>query len=478
MRYMFKSLLFVFVLFPVIILFLGALFAVSGNELETIVVVSLLIGPYLGRRLAIKSNLPDSFALRYWPLVFPIVLILTVRICFNAVGAAPSFYEDKVFILLALCYTPLIFLFTVCVPKEKELTSTKWRWQTCAFVVALFVILAWQAKLDSDNTLQNRYSGATIMDEVIVNAYWPWTKSNRLVELDAPASLILSEDFPIIDGATSFVPIYSAVVNEIYQVGDKDNLKNYMTCSRTADAYSRLIRGEVDIIFVFQPSDEHLAEAKNANVELHLTPIAREAFVFFVNNRNPVSDLSIEQIQDIYLKKTTNWQQVGGNNKKILPFQRPKNSGSQTAMLKDVMKDKELPLPLLAEYAGSMGSVYRAVATYRDYEESIGYTFRFYSQVMVQYGRITTEISLPLQNFQKLPIDPDAEPVKLLSINGIAPTAENIRNGSYPFTQDVFVVTAGTENPHVRDLINWLLSQQGQELIEKVGYVGLDKKEI
>jgi phosphate transport system substrate-binding protein len=339
------------------------------------------------------------------------------------------------------------------------------------FIVILFAVLAWQAKLDSDNTLRGYYSGATISDEVIVQRYWPWEEYSRLTKLDAPATLVLSEDYPIIDGATSFVPIYSAVVNEIFQVGDKKDLQNYMTCSKTSGAYDRLIRGEVDMIFVFQPSDGHLAAAQEAGIGLHLTPIAREAFVFFVNRFNPVSDLLLKQIQDIYQKKITNWQQVGGNNKRILPFQRPEDSGSQTAMLKDVMKDKELPLPLLAEYSGTLGSMYRGIAMYRDEEESIGYSFRFYTQVMVKYRR-----SDPRRYSRigiGLPIDPDAEPIKLLSVNGIAPTVENIRNGSYPFTQDVYVVTAGTLNPHVRELIDWLLSLQGQELIEKVGYVGL-----
>jgi hypothetical protein len=67
----------------------------------------------------------------------------------------------------------------------------------------------------------------------------------------------------------------------------------------------------------------------------------------------------------------------------------------------------------------------------------------------------------------------DAAPVKLLSVNGVAPTEENIRSGLYPFTVDIFAVTAGTGNPNVRKLIDWLLSPQGQELIEKVGYVGI-----
>ena len=162
----------------------------------------------------------------------------------------------------------------------------------------------------------------------------------------------------------------------------------------------------------------------------------------------------------LIVKKITNWRQVGGGDKKILPFQRPENSGSQTAMLKEVMKDKKLPPPLRSkDRINSMSELYRYVAIYRDQEESIGYSFRFFAQVMVRYGWLK-------------PI-PDAEPVKFLSVNGIAPTVENIRNGSYPFTQYVFAVTAKTTNPHVLKLIDWLLSPQGQELIEKAGYVGV-----
>jgi len=477
MSYQLKSFLLVFVFFPVITLFTADIIVFTIFHFYSIydltivaTVISLLSGFYLGKRHAKKSyyDIPDSFVPRYWMLLAPMVLILTYRILTTE---EPSFYADRTAILFALCYVPLVLSFIANVPPEKKLANMRWRWSTCVFIAVLFASLFWQAKLDFDNTLLNDqyYAGATILDEVIVKRYWPWEERNRLTKLDTPASLLLSEDFPVIDGATSFVPVYSAVVNEIYQVDDKKDLQNYVTCSRTSEAYNRLIRNEVDMIFVFQPSDEQLAVAKEAGIELSLTPIAKEAFVFFVNRGNLVHNLSLEQIQDIYLKKITNWRQVGGADKRILPFQRPRNSGSQTAMLKDVMKDKELPPPLQAEYSALMGGMYRDIAIYRDEEEAIGYSFRFYAQVMVKYRNPYSSGSWP----HDFPPDPDSEPVKLLSVNDIAPTEDNIRNGSYPFTQDVFVVTAGTSNPRVRELINWLLSPQGQELIEKVGYVGL-----
>ena len=67
-----------------------------------------------------------------------------------------------------------------------------------------------------------------------------------------------------------------------------------------------------------------------SNLNIHLS--VEEAFVFFVNEDNPVSHLSTQQIKDIYHGDITNWQEVGGQNKDILAFQRPERSGSQAMM--------------------------------------------------------------------------------------------------------------------------------------------------
>jgi phosphate transport system substrate-binding protein len=287
-------------------------------------------------------------------------------------------------------------------------------------------------------------------------------------ELGFSPSLNLSEDLPRLDGATSFYPVYFMIGQEVYR-GNEDWEKS-LTLSRTEEAYNRLIRGETDVIFVLQPSDEQLRVAKDAGLELHLTSIAKEAFVFFVNERNPVSGLSIEQIQDIYQKTITNWKDLGGGEGEILAFQRPENSGSQTAMIKEVMKGKELSPPRLVELCMGMGIMVRHVAEYREDPGAIGYSFRFFTLYMVQYS--------PSRNayYRGPSRDPEVGRVKLLAIDGVAPTEENIRNGIYPLTVDVFAATAGTKNPHAQELIDWILSSEGQALIERVGYVGVGRQ--
>ena len=327
--------------------------------------------------------------------------------------------------------------------------------------------------------------------DVNLNLFHPWSENPRLPHLDPPASLRISGNFPILDGATSIYPIYAAVANEIFDVSNKEELQQYLFVSRTAEAYYRLISGEVDMIFVLQPSDEQLKAAEEAGVELHFTPIARDGFVFFVNARNPVSGLSVEQIRNIYRGNTTNWQEVGGNDRDIISYQRPVNSGSQTAMVNEVMMGEELPRPSMEMIRWTMAGSVRGVAQFRDREEAIGYSFRFFTEEMMRdiWGERQRQADLFQIMVDLIPTDvPDSHerreryqreidrvmtPVKLLAVDGVYPSKENIRNGTYPFTVDVFAVTAGTTNPHVQDIIDWLLSPQGQELIEKTGYVGV-----
>ena len=322
-----------------------------------------------------------------------------------------------------------------------------------------------------------RHRGITYTDGTDLALYHPWG-DNSLARLDSPASLRISGDYPKLDGRTSAYPIYAAVANEVYEVSNKEELKNYLRCSATEGAYDNIIDGKVDIAFLAKPSDEQLQRTKDAGLELHFTPLAKDAFVFIVNDRNPVANLSIEQIRDIYLGKITNWREVGGNDRGILPFQRQPNSSSQTVMEKDVMQGEELPLALGADF-DSMGDMVVAVAQYRDQEESIGYSFRFYADEMVRI--VMNENKKEAGYLSQNPADSDdarvqylevLKPVKLLAVDGIEPSVENIRNGTYPFTIDVYAVTTGESNPRSQELIDWMTSPQGQELIEKTGFVG------
>ena len=66
--------------------------------------------------------------------------------------------------------------------------------------------------------------------------------------------------------------------------------------------------------------------------------------------------------------------------------------------------------------------------------------------------------------------------IKLIAIDSVAPNMENIKNGTYPVVAPVYAVTwAGNDNPNVQKLLDWILSEEGQYIIEETGYVGLGK---
>lgn len=289
---------------------------------------------------------------------------------------------------------------------------------------------------------------------VDLTLYEPFRENTKAVSLNTQPSLKISGDLPKLDGATALYPLFSAFARAVYPENDYPAYltkgDDYVVCTNTDGAYRSLITGEADIIFVAGPSKEQLQMAKDSGVDLKLTPIGREAFVFFVNAKNPVNGLSVSDIQRIYSGEAKNWSEFGGKNSDIKAFQRPVNSGSQTALLK-LMGDISLMAPPSKDIVGPMGDMISNVSAYKNHNSAIGYSFLFFATEMVNDNKI-----------------------KLLSLNGVAPTRENVANQTYQYASEFYAVTAGTENPNAEKLIEWILSEQGQYLVENTGYTPID----
>ena len=223
--------------------------------------------------------------------------------------------------------------------------------------------------------------------------------------------------------------------------------KSEVACNNTVSAYELLINRKVDIIFVAPPSKAQIERAENAGVTFRYTPIGKEAFVFFVNARNPVESLSVEQLQGIYSEQIKNWKEVGGNNKSIRAFQRNENSGSQTAF-RYFMEGKEIMTPPEDDIVGGMGGIISRTSDYANYRNAIGFSFRFYANEMVRN-----------------------KDIRLLKINGIYPDMETIKNNTYPLAAQFFAVSLADNNKeNVLKFLDWITSEQGQYLVKKTGY--------
>lgn len=197
-----------------------------------------------------------------------------------------------------------------------------------------------------------------------LSEYQPFmgSKTTALPETATLSFTQAQADSFIIDGATALYPVYAAFVQAVYPAGvyrpyNYGTDRETVLCNGTTDAYRDLISGEVDVIFVAEPSEKQRQDAADAGLQLHLTPIGREAFVFFVNSRNPVTNLTFEQVAGIYAGEITNWKDVGGRNQSIRAYQRPEGSGSQTGLQMVMrMAGKSIMEPRKEDVAGDMGA--------------------------------------------------------------------------------------------------------------------------
>jgi len=267
----------------------------------------------------------------------------------------------------------------------------------------------------------------------------------------SPRPSFTLDTYPNIYGSTVAIPLEEMLMATL--TGQSiETIRPYIPVSKTHEAYLALISHQADLIFVTSPSQEELEAAKEVHVTYEVTPIVSEAFVFLVNADNPVDSLTLEQVQKIYTGEITNWKTVGGNDEPIRAMQRPVKSGSQTGFLGLVMKDLTPMTPPTELVIGEMGALVDAIAAYDNMPNAIGYSYYFY---------VT---------------DMKADPkVKLLKINSIAPTPQTIADKSYPIYTNYYAVMRSTEkeDSDARRILAYLLSDDGQDLVETAGYVKL-----
>lgn len=283
-----------------------------------------------------------------------------------------------------------------------------------------------------------------------------FTREDVNVNVIGDEGAIFSKDeLPRIDASLATQPLVSALVNNFVGEEVTDEELEY---SNTHPGYIKLIDGEKDLIVVTQPSEEELEYAKSKNVELEVIPVVNEGFVFYVNSENSVNSLSLEQIQDIYSGKITNWKDVGGEDNEIRAFQRPVNSGSQTGMLSLVMKDKTLMEPPKEDLIETMESIVNLVSDYDNGLNSIGYSYYYYATTM--FDTIDSTVR---------------DRIKFIAVNGIEPNNETIKSHEYPLYTNYYIVIRKDEpeGSLTRKLVDAMLSSRGQAIAEEVGYVGI-----
>ena len=424
-----------------------ALHMIYRGDIEILIGIALLVF-YLGLGIYLWKNrdADEPASSNKEVLVFFAKIILTVLVLIASgyiavIGGMILMSEGvhQVFAYIGMAVLPSLLLPLIWLKKKKKV-----------FIIWLIPAVIYFVSLGVHYGLEKYDQSITIntAPNINVHEYLPFREDSKIVKIDSQ-TLKLTDDLPVIDGAAAFFPVYSAFVNAVYPETTElyDGVFEY---NNTPGGYQLLAEKGIDLFLGVYPSEEQKAYAEECDTTFVYTPVGTEAFVFFVHKDNPIDNLTTEQIKGIYSGEITNWKQVGGKNEEIAAFQRNEGSGSQS-MLQRFMGDTpimEAPTELRNDL---MSGIIEQVSNYRSKSNSIGFSFRYYVEGIIQ--------------------NPD---IKVLSVDGVAPTAENIRNGSYPIVTPMYAVTyEENSNENVDLLLEWILSEEGQYIIEETGYVGI-----
>ena len=292
--------------------------------------------------------------------------------------------------------------------------------------------------------------------------------ATRLLEDSDSLKIQAWGDYPSIDGSTVCVPLAMELARQWLDRPEEDRT-GFVNFSTPPYAYDRLFHGlpnpmvtiasqgvmmddthPIDIVIGTGPNADERQAAEEAGVELVMVPVCYDAFVFLVNSENPVDSLTAEQIRGIYSGSIRRWEEVGGKADSVIAaYQRPHGSGSQTAMEELVMDGYQLAAAESNYISDGMADLIAQIGSYDNSLNAIGYSYLYYVDSLYRSGSL-----------------------KVLGVDGVHPTAENLQNGSYPFTVYYYAVYA-KGNETAERFVNWLTSDEGQACVAQAGYVPL-----
>ena len=260
------------------------------------------------------------------------------------------------------------------------------------------------------------------------------------------------KNYPKMGGSLAARPLGEAVTATVLGI-ERDKAADMISFEgSTTDNYNALVDGKFDILLAYEPSKEALEYAAKKDFEWDITPIGTDALVFICNKQNSVSSITDEQIKGIYSGKIKNWKSLGGTDAEIIAYQRNKDSGSQTLFDKLINLGDDLMEPPKDRRVESMMGLLEAVADYDNSKDALGYTVFYY-----------------LTNME----DEKLASSKILAVNGVQPSNDTIASGEYPYINDFYVVIPKglAEDNSAKILYNWIISEQGKELVKRENYV-------
>jgi phosphate transport system substrate-binding protein len=237
---------------------------------------------------------------------------------------------------------------------------------------------------------------------------------------------------------------------EKYQA-DHPDVRISVTGGGSGTGIAALINGTVGIANASrQIKQEEIEQAKVNGIDPLEHIIARDAIAVIVHPQNPVSQLTLKQISDIYSGKFTNWKEVGGENRPIVRLSRETNSGTHVYFLETVLRlgnsdDKTLFSTNTLLLPSSEG----IIAEVRQNPNAIGYDGLGY-------------------------VPHDLKTIAIAEREGgayVLPSIPTVNDKTYPIARDLYMYTNGQPEGLLKEYLDWILLDEAQEIVAELGFV-------
>lgn len=214
-----------------------------------------------------------------------------------------------------------------------------------------------------------------------------------------------------------------------------------------------LINGTVDIANASRKiKKEELDAAKKNGTDPVEFVIARDAIAVIVNPENPIKQLSLQTISDIYSGKINNWSEIGGEDRPIVRLSRETNSGTHVYFLENVMRlGQKNNKTLFSTDTLLLPSSEGITAEIQQNPNAIGYD---------GLGYVTKEMKV-------IAVSKKEEGPYIL------PSAETVNNGTYPIARDLYMYTNGKPKGAIEAYLNWIMGPDAQKIVKELGFVPL-----
>jgi phosphate transport system substrate-binding protein len=268
-----------------------------------------------------------------------------------------------------------------------------------------------------------------------------------LVMIGLAGSSILARKSVTIKGSDTMIILCQRWAED-YMKANPDQIVQ-VTGGGSGIGIAALINGTTDIAQSSRPmkqsEKDKLRDRYNSlGVEI---PVAMDGITIYVNEKNPLAELTLDQIKQIYTGKTVNWKELGGADMKIILYGRENSSGTYSFFKDNVLMGADYA-PQTQTLPGT-AAVVNAVS--KD-ENGIGYGGAAYAK-----------------GIKEVKVKKDANSPAL------APTLETIQDGSYPISRELFWYTRIKPTGDAKKFLDYVLSPKGQEVVNEVGYFPLVK---